>query len=323
MLLPVFTAVVLASNPSPQTAPCLEPALELLRKHDPEGYRVYTAADDASSFSFWLDCSTPNMSLPSAVHETTHGLSTRSPARGRYGFHMPDGSILEVPRHQSLFYRDEIGQLLEKSERGNYYNTYLTGDSGKQDLLVLLDELNAYARGLLTAARLGHLLPENMSSSDRDGLATMMYYTQLYVMQARLQHPAVWNTLAQDKAYLELVQRLWLNAEAALREACSQQRLGINDGTILAKVYAAGQLGELQRLFRVTNTPFVFKPPPEGCGQFRPEDDDTAGDTAETPTTVKVQTVRKVSITVNGRELPPEEVDKYLKAHGIELPVEP
>lgn len=323
MLLSAFTAVVLATHPALATTACLEPAVELLRKHDPDGYRVYAATADARSFAFWLDCSEPNMSLPAAVHETTHGLSTRSPRLDRYGFHMPDGSIFEVPRRRDLFYRNEIGQLLEKSERGGYYRTYLTGDSGKQDFLVLLDELNAYARGLLTAARLSHLMPKNMSSSDRDGLATMMYYTQLYVRQARLQHPATWDTLSREKAYLGLVQKLWLNAEAALSEACAQERLGLNDGAILKKVYASEQIGELQRLFEVTGTPFAFKPPPEGCGQFSPEDDDTETDTTGEPTTVKVQTMRKVSITVNGRELTPQEVDEYLKTHGIEFPVEP
>jgi hypothetical protein len=318
MLHPMVTAVVLAISPTPLTASCLEPAIELLRQYDPDGYRVYTAAGDASSFSFWLDCSAPNMSLPAAVHETTHGLSTRSPARNRYGFHMPDGSIVEVQRHRDLFHRNEIGQLLEKSEHGSYYRTYLTGASGKQDLLLLLDELNAYARGVLTAARLRHLLPDNMSSSDRDGLATMMYYTQLYLKQARLQHPAVWDILAQDKTYLGLVQQLWLNAEAALGEACAQQRLGIDDGTILEKVYADEQLAELQRLFAVTGTTFSFKRPPEGCGQVSSKDDDSEEDTAPA-----VKTVRQVRITINGRELTPEEVNEYLQNSGAELSVEP
>lgn len=254
----ITALVVLLGAPATATEPpaCLEQAVRLLQKHDPDGYEVYRKST-AEFFGVWLSCDSPTFGLSAAVHESVHGLGG---ARGsRYRFYLPGGELRSV-RFRRTFDRDVIGRYLTEGEKDQYYGTYLTGTSGAQDLRLLLDELNAYTHGLTTATRLVGEQGPGTTTSARDGLVTFLYYLELYLRHARTVEPRVWARLRQGEQWLRLIDDLWRNAERALLESAPHRSLGIADGPRLRKVYAAAQIGELQQLFGGTAIAFRFDP---------------------------------------------------------------
>jgi hypothetical protein len=251
-------------------ATCLPEVLETLRQKDPNAIGVYTTVANPDRFSFWLDCSDALYAAPTAVHESTHTINFKLSTYERSAFYLPGGAVMSVPRfHGKLFGRNEIIPDLATSELGIYYRTYLVGDIGKQELPVLLDELNAYTHDLITGTALQALIPSYQHRSERDGLVVFMYYLELYLKRARVAHPQAWQLIAGNTEYRALLQKLWANAETALRAACPIEALGIDDAPYVKKVYSDELVSELTKVFESAGEKFA----PAGvgdCGHSNP-----------------------------------------------------
>jgi hypothetical protein len=264
-------ALVTPSPTKAAVAPCLPNVLDVLSQKDPNGTGVYTTLANPDKFSFWLDCSDANFAAPSAVHESTHLINFKHSTFARASYYLPGGTFMSVPRHRGEFFpRNEINLSLATSELGIYFRTYLTGEGSKQELPVLLDELNAYTHDLMTGTALQSLIPSNQHVSERDGLAVFMYYLELYLKRARLAHPKAWQIISTDAEYRALLKALWANAETALRAACPFEALGIDDAPYLKKVYSEELLGELTKIFEAAGE--KFSPSGVGdCGASNPD----------------------------------------------------
>jgi hypothetical protein len=199
----------------------------------------------------------------SAVHESTHTINFTHSSVERYAYYLPGGSIVTIPRRRGEFFgRNEIARDLTDAEHDAYYRAYIVGEGSNQELPVLFDEFNAYTHDLMTATALQSLIPSYQHRSERDGIAAFMYYLELYLKRARLSHYKAWQTIASDSEYRALIQKLWANAETALRAACPIAALGINDAPYLKKAYSDELLGELTKIFEAAGEKFA----PAGIG---------------------------------------------------------
>lgn len=240
-------------------------ALDMLRKSDPLGYKVYQETKP-EFFNRWLDPGDKTYFLTTAVHESVHGISgSRSEASANYGedwnsyyFYLPDHTYRKVDGAKKFFYRDKIGRYLTGSERDGYYDAYLTGDCGQQDLPVLLDEVNAYTFDVYCGVYYINYQPDVWSST-RDGLATFMHYLQLYLYHARTVETAAYARLKDDGEYLSAIKALWENAEDALWKSAPYEQLGIEDKVKLKKVYSKEYLDEVTMLFEGSGQQVAFK----------------------------------------------------------------
>jgi len=155
---------------------------------------------------------------------------------------------MAVPR-KNLFYRSEIVPLLKSTDKDWYYTTYLTGQSGQQDILLILEEVNAYSHQAYSDTKLIKLLPRNARISTRDGLATFMYYFELYLRQGRLHHISDYKKIKGNENYLNLIKTMWENAEDALLKSARYRNLGLYDRYKLKQVYKPENLQEIKSFF--------------------------------------------------------------------------
>ena len=103
--------------------------------------------------------------------------------------------------------------------KNTYFQTYLLGSASSKDyFLILLDELNAYTRGLITSVNLARF-SDGYTVSARDGTSSLMSMTEMYVSYARVHEPLTWQSL-QKPTVLNTVKILWSQAEDAMNRAC-------------------------------------------------------------------------------------------------------
>ncbi len=242
--------------------------MDMLHRRDKTGYGIVTKVKNAGEFAQWLDCNEPPLyGVTTAVHETSHELDNElsgfSEAENEFGvyrfrYFLGGDKILTVT-DKKLFYRSEIGGELDDEDKSYmYYETYLTGDSGNQDILLLLEELNAYTHGLNTAVQFADMLPANMTVTERDGPSVFMYYLEMYLRKARLDYPEQWKKIYTDADYLNLMQAMWARAEETLKAALKFPQLGIKDKAALKKVYAGKNIGEMTQTFEKGGMNFAY-----------------------------------------------------------------
>jgi len=239
---------------------CSSNALALLQQVDTNGYNIVRQVRDNQFFAQWLLCDTRNYGLGLAVHETFHKLDVEKLSdQTHHAYYITHNEVLKIHPYK-LFNRGEIGLYIPVPERDEYFQQYLEGPSGQQDITMVLEELDAYTQGTITDSKLVDYMNENERQSTRDGVATFMYYTELYVKRGREAHPTHWRKMAGDPAYLTLIQRLWQRAEDTLKPIMTEPRLGLRDGAILAKVYSPESLAEMKLLFEAGKRQFRFDP---------------------------------------------------------------
>lgn len=238
-------------------AACLADAQEFLAKRDPAGAAIVEAAGEEPGIAVWLDCKDPIFRLPTAVHETVHVIDFQASSVDEVAYHLSVDEALRAPRTK-MFPRSEIKKYLSSSSGASYQETYLTGTTGEQDFSSILAELNAYTHGLETYGKLAYYIPPDRRVSGRDGVATQMQYLALYVRHAKAEHPEQYLALADDAATLDTVQTLWTRAEEALASTRPDQRLGIEDDKILARVYMRENLDPLLALYERAGRSFTY-----------------------------------------------------------------
>ncbi len=114
------------------------------------------------------------------------------------------------------FPRSEVPAYIPTGKRGGMETAYLTGSSGTQDFLTLLDELNAYTRGLRNNPALYDMQPEGKHLSHR--LEKIILFIELYLKHARTKVPDVDRELQDNGEICLIKNKLVYNAEQAIAE---------------------------------------------------------------------------------------------------------
>lgn len=241
--------------PAVPEKPCAARAIQALEAHDPDGYAVYKAVGD-EAFVPWLNCSAPPYGLSLAVHESVHRMARDD--LGSHSYYLPGGGWQRLPR-KNLFNRSLVVAHLAPPDKDTYYALYLTGPMGQQDIVMLLEELNAYTHAAISDVKLVGLMPARSKGSGRDGLASLMYYLELYLREARLQHESDYNVIRSSSDYLRVIKAMWENAEEALLKTAPYPNLGIYDRYKLKQVYNAKNLEEIKLLFDGSSSPVAFR----------------------------------------------------------------
>ena len=296
--------------------PCAGKALNLLKQRDKTGYEIVTRVNDMAFFSTWLFCDNPpTYSISAAVHETNHKLSfmLSDYVKGSYGYYLGNGQIIKVPQ-KHMFYRSEIAQYLDSWDKGmSYYEIYLKGDSGKQDITVLLDELNAYIHSTNTSVKFVDLNPRNLIQSERDGLATFMYYVELYLKKARLSHTKQWESICSDEEYMSLLKSLWQRAEETMESALKYPQLGQQDKFIIKKIYESQNINELVKTFDEAGLTFAYDK--EILKKGNSLDQQKSTNKRGNNNKIIKQQKSITTISINGKNMSMKEFVKYLNQH--------
>ncbi|TXT54519.1 MAG: hypothetical protein BAJATHORv1_60015 [Candidatus Thorarchaeota archaeon] len=251
-----------------------ESVLDALDTRDEQGYwiAVKIGMMEPDVFLMFVD-STDDLVMNSEtlVHELTHVGSTiqyvirdkhlRIPEGGSGYIYLIDDHAIGCSIPRSLFYRQEILQALD--DRDDFDSEYL-GHSGKQDFQSVLNELNAYCRGLRTTLRLIDQMPSD-SPSITHRLLKFMLYTQMYLKIARQKYPEDYKLIAQSKPLLLILQKIWDNCEYLIEEA-SRYELGRDE--LYDVVNSRKNLSELTRLYELAGLELYGSKPIKDIGKL-------------------------------------------------------
>jgi hypothetical protein len=229
-------------------------AVELLNRRYADGKYIVDQLNDPNFFDFWFGQGTDSFEkvvagLPAAVHESVHKAGFEESTASEYTWIIADNTRWTVTPRPSLFNRSEILGVLPNDEQAtSYATTYLTGSSGAQDIENLLDELNAYTVSLYVARALLDQKPPNEQSSIRDGMLTLMLYTEAYLKVAAEQHPSDYQVITGNAQLVDVIQKLWSRAVCLDELTESFPQLGIRDAEIRAYVYDPLWLQHIENL---------------------------------------------------------------------------
>jgi hypothetical protein len=221
---------------------CEQNAISKLKALDPDGYSIYELIDDKQFFRRWITCDDLQLGLSTAVHESTHYVTSRHDA-----FPLVNGGQIARPHEVSKFYAPSL--IAAKFGPGNFVDIYLTPGkaSSATDFLYLLDELNAYSHDLNAAVDLESLHPHDVEVDHRDGLAALMAFVAVYVETAKESEPATWSGL-QEPAVAKTVATLWGHAEQVMASSCRIPNIGSEDKTYIPRFCEAGPRSAMQTI---------------------------------------------------------------------------
>jgi hypothetical protein len=190
---------------------CQPQAIRDLERLSPQGHAIYVAMRDKKQFLTFLTCEDVQLGLSTAVHESVHILTEQLDA-----FPLLAGGALPRQHLVSRFYPPrEIAGKFKADD--SYVQTYLRrgAASSADDLLYLLDELNAYSHDLASATKLVDLHKGNGQVDHRAGLAALMTFLMHYVEVARERKPPTWQGLRRPEVK-NVIETLWQQAESTL-----------------------------------------------------------------------------------------------------------
>jgi hypothetical protein len=221
---------------------CQQKAILQLKALDPDGYSIYEQIDDKNFFRRWITCDDVQLGLSTAVHESTHYVTSQHDA-----FPLVNGGQISRPHEVSRFYAPSL--IAAKFAPGNFVDTYLTtGEaSSATDFLYLLDELNAYSHDLKAAVDLESLHPHDVQVDHRDGLAALMAFVAVYVETAKESEPVTWSGLQEPSAARTVV-ALWGHAEQVMVSSCHIPDIGTYDKTYIRRFCEAGARSAMQTI---------------------------------------------------------------------------
>jgi hypothetical protein len=232
---------------------CRQRGLEELRAHSPDGFAVYTRLANPAFFTGWIDCSDAQLDLSTAVHESTHRITSEADA-----FPLVGGGEVRRPHEVSGFFPPS--RIAGQFKPDEHVATYLQPGraSSATDLLYLLDELNAYTHDLNAAVDLKHMTRPNQAVDHRDGLAALMAFVAGYAATAKATEPATWRGLQQPKVATAIA-ALWGRAEGVMASSCGIPDFGTSDRDYIRRVCSAGSQAAL--------APILGRPPlcPTAC----------------------------------------------------------
>lgn len=223
---------------------CHPAALATLKRLSPRGYDIYARLDDKEQFVTWIECKDMELELATAVHEAVHALTEQLD-----GYPLiAGGSVPRLQRLSKLARPGLVAPHFDKSD--TYVQTYLLpgAASSADDLIYLLDELNAYTHDLYTASRIRALSAgPGARIGRRDGLTALMSFFKRYAEEARQRDTAAWAELKRPETR-KLLLTLWVQAEGVLAEACLKPGSGLDDSHSIKALCAPDSGGALQGL---------------------------------------------------------------------------
>ena len=228
-----------------------EIALQVLERRAPDAAWIVGQLNDPGTFDVWFQGAGTDTwdamisGLSAAVHEDVHLVGFQSLRGDGYTYPLARDTLLRT-RTVPTFDRSEIAaDMPPLISSMSYHQTYLTGDSGAQELPTLLDELNAYTWSLQVDTAL--LDQQRHRTSARDGLLSMMYFTQAYLHRARTKRPEVHRAISGSELGTTIV-TLWDRAICALDQSGDDPKLGISDMELTELVFGPGGLREVEHL---------------------------------------------------------------------------
>jgi hypothetical protein len=190
---------------------CQPQAIRDLERLSPRGHAIYLAMRDKKQFLAFLTCDDVQLGLSTAVHESVHILTEQLDA-----YPLIAGGSVQRQHLVSRFYPPrEIAGKFKADD--SYVQTYLRrgAASSADDLLYLLDELNAYSHDLTSATKLVDLHKRDGQVDHRAGLAALMSFLMHYVEVARERKAPTWEGLRRPEVKT-VIETLWQQAESAL-----------------------------------------------------------------------------------------------------------
>jgi hypothetical protein len=195
---------------------------------------------DKKQFLAFLTCADVQLGLSTAVHESVHILTEQ-----RDAYPLIAGGDLPRQHLVSQFYPPR--QIASKFKPDSYVQTYLRrgAASSADDVIYLLDELNAYSHDLAAASKLVGLKLRDGEVDHRAGLAALMAFLLEYVEVARERKATTWEGMRRPEIK-RLLETLWAQAESTLiaslpirgfgGEAYLQRLCGERQGGALAEL---------------------------------------------------------------------------------------
>src|SRR5262245_43514250 len=170
---------------------CQPQAIRDLERLSPPGHAVYLAMRDKKQFLAFLTCEDVQLGLSTAVHESVHILTEQLDAYPLIG----GGSVARQHGVSRFYPPREIASKFRSDD--SYVQTYLRrgAASSADDLMFLLDEMNAYSHDLASAIKLVDLHKGEGQVDHRAGLAALMAFLMQYVEVARERKPPTWEGL--------------------------------------------------------------------------------------------------------------------------------
>jgi hypothetical protein len=174
---------------------CQPQAIRDLERRAPRGYAVYLAMRDKTQFLVFLTCRDVQLGLSTAVHESVHILT-----EDRDAYPLIAGGFL--PRQHGVSQFCPPREIAGKFKADSYVQTYLRrgAASSADDLIYLLDELNAHSHDLATASQLIGLKQRDEQVDHRAGLAALMAFFLAYVEVARERKASTWEGLRRPES---------------------------------------------------------------------------------------------------------------------------
>ena len=214
-------------------ASCWQEGLRHLRASAPDGYAIYQQVGDPTFFKTWIRCDDAQFDLATAVHESTHFVTSEIDA-----FPLVGGGTIAIPHDVAGFYPP--ARIVGRFSPDDFTTIYLRlgKASSSTDFLVLLDELNAYTHDLNAAVDLKDLVRAGESVDHRDGLAALMAFVAVYAEVAQESEPAAWRAL-RDPAVATLVSALWRQAERVMASSCGIPDFGTRDEIYIGRYCSA------------------------------------------------------------------------------------
>ncbi|MFP4365066.1 MAG: DNRLRE domain-containing protein [Spirochaetia bacterium] len=248
----------------------LEEVIEILQQYDREALWVITRVGwyRPEVLLIFLRAG-DNMAdrIETMVHELTHAGSGRmspfmqssyfegkaqrlgySNARG-YSF-LLDNECLGFAYPAGLFPRSTVLQYIPESQRTGMESAYLTGSAGNQDLMTLLDEVNAYTRGMRNNLALAHMVPNNRDISWR--LLKVVRFLELYLRHARTQVREDYERITSCPELAIIIHKMVYNVQVLIDESGS--RFPVNRD-LYALVFESEEFSEFAELLEATGAP--------------------------------------------------------------------
>jgi hypothetical protein len=237
---PVWLGLFAGSARAQSGATCWQDGLRHLRASAPDGYAIYKQVGDPDFFKTWIRCDDAQFDLATAVHESTHFVTSEIDAYPLVG-----GGTIPIPHDVAGFYPPS--RIAKRFRPDDFTTIYLRlgKASSSTNFLVLLDELNAYTHDLNAAVDLKDLVRAGESVDHRDGLAAMMAFVAVYAEVARESEPETWSALRQPTV-ATAVSSLWRQAERVMASSCGIPDFGTRDKGYIGQTCTAAARTALQ-----------------------------------------------------------------------------
>lgn len=230
----------------------LRPSAEgLARARYPMGLAFLQAQTDAQLDAWYKGAPSDFGGVASrfdvAVHEGSHLWIAKRFDPATYPYPVR-GDLVITTKRLTNFHRDAIVARHLDAEHDPYAKIYLSGASGAQGFNTLLDEYDAYTHSLASRYCTRDLMTRGTRVSARDGILTMMYYVETYLLIAREEHAADYAAILADPGHRQLILTVWARAELWLRRSAGEASLGIDDAKLEEWVYEPARLAEIARV---------------------------------------------------------------------------